>query len=210
MKGVLWDLDGTLVDSATDIAAAVDRMLVRTGRPALGEAVVRGFIGDGAKKLVDHCVIAAGGAPAPADLATFLAEYEAGLVVRTRVYDGIFDVLAAVEAPQAVVTNKPEGFSRRILDALGLARFFPVVIGGDTLPVRKPDAEPVRAALRALGATDGVLVGDGPADVGAARAAGIPLLGVAWGIARPVGAEVLVTEVAGLAAALRRAGIAVR
>ncbi len=210
MRAVLWDLDGTLVDSAADIAAAVDRMLVRTGRPALGEAVVRGFIGDGARKLVDRCVAAAGSAPDAADLPVFLEEYGAGLVVHTRTYPGISELLARVGAPQALVTNKPEALSRRMLDALGLARHFPVVIGGDTLPVRKPDPEPLRRALRDLGAPDGVLVGDGPADVGAARAAGIPLIGVGWGIARPVGADVSVDRVDQLPDALRALGVPVR
>lgn len=210
MTAVLWDLDGTLVDSAGDIAAGVDRMLVRTGRRPLGEAVVRGFIGDGAKKLVDRCVTAAGDTPRPADLDVFLEEYRAGLVVRTRIYDGVAELLADVDAPQAIVTNKPEDLSRRILAALDLARHFPVVIGGDTLPVRKPDPEPVHAALRMLGATAGVLVGDGPADVGAAQAAGIPMIGVGWGIARPAGADVLVETVEGLRAELARRGVRVR
>jgi phosphoglycolate phosphatase len=210
VKAVLWDLDGTLVDSAADIAAAVDRMLVRTGRPVLGEARVRGFIGEGARRLVDRCVAAAGGEAGDADVAVFLEEYRAGLVVRTRVFPpAIVGLLDAVRAPMAVVTNKPEAMSRDILARLDLARFFPVVIGGDTLPVRKPDPAPLFTALRLLGATAGVLVGDGPADVGAARAAPMWMIGVGWGIGAPVGADVLVGDVPALAVALREAGVAV-
>ncbi|MES2641559.1 MAG: HAD-IA family hydrolase [Myxococcota bacterium] len=207
MRAVLWDLDGTLVDSAGDIAAAVDRTLVRTGRAPLGEAVVRGFIGDGARKLVDRCVEAAGSTPAERDLAVFLEEYGAALVVQTRVYHGLRAVLAAVRAPMAIVTNKPEAFSRVIADRLDLARYFPIVIGGDTLSVRKPDPAPLLEALRRLGSDAGVMVGDGPADVGAARAARMPMIGVAWGIALPVGADRLVTTPEGLLTALRDAGI---
>jgi phosphoglycolate phosphatase len=207
---VLWDLDGTLVDSAGDIAAAVDRTLVRTGRAPLGEALVRGFIGDGARKLVDRCVEAAGGRPGEGDLAVFLEEYGAALVVRTRVYDGLVAVLDAVRAPMAVVTNKPEAFSRTILAGLALARFFPVVIGGDTFPVRKPDPTMLHEALRRLDAPDGVMVGDGPADVGAARAAGLPMIGVGWGIAAPLGADVSVATPTALLEALRSAGVALR
>jgi phosphoglycolate phosphatase len=207
---VLWDLDGTLVDSAGDIAAAVDRTLVRIGRAPLGEAIVRGFIGDGARKLVDRCVEAAGGRPGEGDLAVFLEEYGAALVVRTRVYDGLVAVLDAVRAPMAVVTNKPEAFSRTILAGLALARFFPVVIGGDTFPVRKPDPTMLHEALRRLDAPDGVMVGDGPADVGAARAAGLPMIGVGWGIAAPVGADVSVGTPTALLEALRSAGVALR
>ncbi len=210
MRAVLWDLDGTLVDSAGDIAAAVDRTLVRIGRAPLGEAIVRGFIGDGARKLVDRCVEAAGGRPGEGDLAVFLEEYGAALVVRTRVYDGLVAVLDAVRAPMAVVTNKPEAFSRTILAGLALARFFPVVIGGDTFPVRKPDPTMLHEALRRLDAPDGVMVGDGPADVGAARAAGLPMIGVGWGIAAPLGADVSVATPTALLEALRSAGVALR
>jgi phosphoglycolate phosphatase len=210
VRAVLWDLDGTLVDSAGDIAAAVDRTLVRIGRAPLGEAIVRGFIGDGARKLVDRCVEAAGGRPGEGDLAVFLEEYGAALVVRTRVYDGLVAVLDAVRAPMAVVTNKPEAFSRTILAGLALARFFPVVIGGDTFPVRKPDPTMLHEALRRLDAPDGVMVGDGPADVGAARAAGLPMIGVGWGIAAPVGADVSVATPTALLEALRSAGVALR
>ena len=208
MTGVLWDLDGTLVDSAGDIAGAIDRMLVATGRPALGEARVRTFIGDGARRLVDQCVAAVGGEASATDLAIFLAEYHAFPVVHTRMFDGIADVLAAVDAPQAVVTNKPEALTRIILDRLGLARHFGAIIGGDTLPTRKPDAAPVRVALQQLGVTTGLLIGDGPADVGAARAAGIPLLGVGWGIAHPLGTDRLFATPAALLAELRERGVA--
>ena len=123
-------------------------------------------------------------------------------------FDGIADVLAAVDAPQAVVTNKPEALTRIILDRLGLARHFGAIIGGDTLPTRKPDAAPVRVALQQLGVTTGLLLGDGPADVGAARAAGIPLLGVGWGIAHPLGTDRLFATPAALLAELRERGVA--
>lgn len=214
MRAVLWDLDGTLIDSAGDIAAAVDRTLVHTGRAALGEAVVRGFIGEGARKLIDRCVEAAGSAPRDDDLAVFMEEYGRALVVQTRVYDGLREVLAAVRSPMAIVTNKPEAFSRLIVEQLDLARYFPVLLGGDSVlvegrVVRKPDPAPLVEALRRLGVEDGVLVGDGPADVGAARAAGMSMIGVGWGIAAPTGADRLVTTPEGLLDALRHAGIPV-
>ena len=92
MTSVLWDLDGTLVDSAGDIAEAVDRMLAATGRTPLGEERVRSFIGDGAKRLVDQCVSAAGGTPTPDDLTQFLVEYHAFPVVKTRVFGSRFSL----------------------------------------------------------------------------------------------------------------------
>ncbi len=205
---VLWDLDGTLIDSAGDIAAAIDATLARRGLRPLGLPVVRGFIGDGARKLVDRCVTAAGGTPDEAVLADFLAQYEANLVVHTVVHPpGVEALLARVAAPQAIVTNKPERLARGVLEALDLARYFPVVIGGDTLPVRKPDPAPLHEALRLLGADRGVMVGDGPADVGGARNAGMPCIGVGWGIAAPEGADVRVDTLYGLARALIAAGV---
>ncbi|MDP2314071.1 MAG: HAD-IA family hydrolase [Pseudomonadota bacterium] len=209
VRAVLWDLDGTLVDSAADIAAAVDAMLTRTGRAPLGETVVRGFIGEGARRLVDRCVEAAGGTPTEADVAAFLEAYGAALVVRTRVYDGLRAVLDDVRAPMAIVTNKPEGFSHAIAERLGLARYFPVVIGGDTLAVRKPDPAPLFEALRRLDVREGVMVGDGPADVGAAKAAGMPMIGVGWGIATPHGADYAADTPDALRRALAMAGIPV-
>jgi phosphoglycolate phosphatase len=206
-RAVLWDLDGTLVDSGADIASAIARMLRRTGRAPLPEATIRGFVGEGARRLVDRCVRAAGGDPSGEDLAIFLDEYRGRLVERTVVYPGVPALLARVRAPMAVVTNKPEDLACGILAALGLAHHFPVVIGGDTLPVRKPDPEPLREALRRLGATEGVMVGDGAPDVGAARAAGMPMIGVGWGISTPVGPDVQAEDVAALEGALRGLGV---
>lgn len=208
---VLWDLDGTLVDSAADIAAAIDRMLGRHGLPVLGEATVRRFIGEGARRLVDRCVAEAGAVPGEVHLAHFLAEYRAGLVVHTHVEPpALRELLDAIDAPQAIVTNKPEALTHGILAALDLARHFPVVLGGDSLPTRKPDPAMLAEALRRLDAERGVLVGDGPADVGAARAAGMPMIGVGWGIAAPEGADVRVGDVDALADALVRYGVSVR
>jgi phosphoglycolate phosphatase len=208
--GVLWDLDGTLVDSATDIAAAMDRSLVAMGLPPLGEPRIRGFIGEGARRLVDRSVAAAGGVLSEAHVATFLREYRAAPVVATRIYAGIVALLERIAAPSAITTNKPEDLSREILSRLDLARFFPVVLGGDSLPTRKPDPEMLRVARERLGVTTAVLVGDGPADVGAAKAAGIPLIGVGWGITSPEGADVCVASVEALERALERFGVAMR
>lgn len=207
MIGLCWDLDGTLIDSADDIAAAVDEMLVARGLPALGSAQVRAFIGDGASRLVDRCVRAAGGTPDPDHLARFLARYHAVPVQHTTVFPGILPLLASVAVPQAIVTNKPEGLSRAVLAALGLTGFFPVVIGGDTLPLRKPDPAPLRLAIARLGVAEAILIGDGPADVGAAQAAGVPIIGVDWGIAAPVGADLRCPDVASLRAALAERGV---
>ena len=206
---VLWDLDGTLVDSGTDIANAIEHTLVARRLPPIGAARVRGFVGDGAKQLVERSWAAAGGTAGPDDVAAFLAYYGEHLVDTTHIHPpDIVELLARIDAPQAVVTNKPERNARHVLEVLGLARYFPVVIGGDTLPTRKPDPAMLHEALARLGAPRGVLVGDGPADVGAARAAKMWMIGVDWGIGQPVGADVRVGTVEALRAALAAAGVA--
>lgn len=207
MIGVLWDLDGTLIDSVHDIARAANTMLRELGLAELPVEQIRGFVGDGANKLVDRCVLAAGGALAADQLVVFRSAYRSVPVRDTRVFEGIVALLEDVAVPQAVVTNKPEEITRVILAELGLARFFPVVVGGETLPVRKPAPEPIWHAMRQLGVEDAVMVGDGPADVGAARAAGIPMIGVRWGISEPEGAALLVDDPSALRAALAKRGL---
>ncbi len=213
---VLWDLDGTLVDSAADIAAAVDDVLVARGLPPVGEARVRTFIGDGARQLIDRSFAAVGASAAPADIDAFLERYGQALTVHTRVHpSGLPALLARIRAPQAIVSNKPERHTRVILRALDLERFVAhdidgqgiVVLGGDSLPTRKPDPAMLFQALRRVGAERGVLVGDGPADVQAAARADMPMIGVGWGIATPVGAPVCVSDVPALARALAEVGV---
>jgi len=208
MTAVLWDLDGTLVDSAGDIAANIDRMLVAFDLPALGESSVRSFVGHGALHLVDFCVRAAGGTPSSVHVERFLAEYEAHLDEHTRIHPPeLRTLIAGVRSPQAVVTNKPERITRLLLGRLGWGEAFAAIIGGDTTPCRKPSPEPVWEAMRRLGSDRAVLVGDGPTDIGAARAAGIPSIGVSWGIGSPAGAEVIVDTVDALRAALWERGV---
>ncbi|GDX81975.1 phosphoglycolate phosphatase [Deltaproteobacteria bacterium] len=206
-RAVLWDLDGTLADTAADIALTVNELLDHLGLPRLAESRVRAFVGDGARSLIDGCVAAAGGAPAPAHVAWFMTRYRAFPCREARVYPGMADLVHGLDAPQAVVTNKPEAVSRALLAALGLGERLNVVIGGDTLPVRKPHPAPLLEAMAQLGATTAVMIGDGPHDVHGARAAGVPVIGVDWGIGRPDGADVRVADAPALAEALARYGV---
>ena len=180
MPLIVFDLDGTLIDSARDLADSTNEMLATFGAPALPNAVVLSMVGEGAKKLVERAMSASELDPAePAALARFREIYDRRLVVHTRAYDGIPEVLdaAATLMPLAVLTNKPEAPTRRLLDALALARFFRWVIGGDGAFPRKPDP----AALRHLVAAAGVdpahtlYVGDSNVDVDTARRAGVPM-----------------------------------
>lgn len=199
---VLWDLDGTLVDSSADIAAAVDRALTAHDLPALGEQRVRKHIGSGAQHLVSTCVAEAGGVMTDELLATFFLAYRAHVADHTRLYPGIAELLVTLDVPQAVVTNKPISLTRDLLKALAIDHHFGAVYGGESLPKRKPDPMMLYAAMADLRVQSAVMVGDGPHDVAAGRAAGLPVIGVGWGIATPEGADLRVTSVPQLAALL--------
>lgn len=203
---VLWDLDGTLADTVDDIARTVEAMLRASGLPQLGTARIRAMVGGGAAKLVDLAVRAAGADPSTAHLETFRALYRANPRGTASLYAGIPELLADITVPQAVVTNKPADVSVALLGLLGIAPYFNCVVGGDTLTHRKPSPDQVYFAMERLGASSAVLIGDSPQDVGAAAAAGIPSVGVTWGILQPTGATEIVTTVAELREALARRG----
>jgi phosphoglycolate phosphatase len=185
---LLFDLDGTLVDSVPDLAVAANQLLAELDRPPLSEAEVTTMVGDGVAKLVERALAArqATDRPLVPAVARFTALYEAGATVRTRPYPGVPQVLAelaAAGAGLAVCTNKPEQATRAVLDGLDLARFFPVVLGGDSLAARKPDPAPLRAALERLGTTPGhaAMIGDHRNDVLAAERAGVAAIFARYG-----------------------------
>lgn len=184
---LLLDLDGTLVDSLPDLATALNRLLGELGAEALPAAVVRGMVGDGARRLVERGLAAAGLETDPAAATVrFLEIYGAGLTVGTRPYPGVPQTLMRLRDAGwrlALCTNKPEAPSRAILSGLGLAEHFAAVAGGDSLPRRKPDPGPLLALLRQLGGAPeaAVMVGDGVNDLLAATAAGVPAVWAAYG-----------------------------
>lgn len=176
---LVFDLDGTLVDSAPDIRAAVNRMLAGEGMDPLDLPTVTGFVGNGMPKLVERVMAAKGIDPARHQELTRLTleHYNASPSALTRPYPGVPQALATLEAAGhrlAVCTNKPEAPARAILADLGLAGHFPVVVGGDTLPVRKPDPAPALACIEALGGGPAAFVGDSEVDAETAKAAGLP------------------------------------
>jgi phosphoglycolate phosphatase len=184
---VVFDLDGTLIDSSRDLANAVNAALHRLdpATPTLSLDVVRSFIGSGARRLVARSLVHAGIArPAEEALPVFLEEYAARLTEHTRFYPGVLDVLDRLAIhPLAVLTNKPGDMSRRILDALGASpRFFRVYGGGD-LRTRKPDPEGLQRLMAESMATPAgtLMVGDSSIDVQTGRAAGARTVGVSYG-----------------------------
>jgi phosphoglycolate phosphatase len=187
-QALLFDLDGTLVDSVPDLAAAVNGVLAELGRPPLGLPQVTSMVGDGTSALVERALAASGAGDTPLRAAhdRFLALYEADPTRLTRPYPGVpavLEELAAAGWRLGVCTNKPERATRAVLAGLDLERFFAVVLGGDSGPTRKPDPGPLRAALGRLGSEPGnaAMIGDHRNDVAAAQAAAMPVAFARYG-----------------------------
>lgn len=187
---VVFDLDGTLVDSSRDLGAAINAMLVRLdpAEPPLSVDDVRSFIGNGARMLVSRTLVHTGRRePVEQALPLFLEEYRQRLLDTTRLYPGADALLEALEGRHlAVLTNKPGDMSRALLNGLGVGtRFFRIYGGGD-LPARKPDPVGLVRLMEESGKTpeETVLVGDSAVDVRTARAAGVRAYGVSWGFDR--------------------------
>ncbi|MEY4981952.1 MAG: phosphoglycolate phosphatase [Pseudomonadota bacterium] len=182
MPAVIFDLDGTLVDSAPDIHAGVSALLAREGAPPLSFDAVRGMIGGGVPVLIDRVARAAGLALDPArqqDRCDWFTErYEQATDGLTRAYDGVdaaLDRLQAAGVTLGLCTNKPTGPTRALLRAFGWQDRFASVICGDTLAVRKPDPAPLRLAVETLG-QPALFVGDSEVDAETAHRADVPLI----------------------------------
>ena len=174
---VVFDLDGTLVNSSRDLARATNALLRELGGSALPEEAVTAMVGEGAAVLVRRALSAAGLDPhTPGALERFLVLYDAVLLDNTRPYDGTVELLEWMipRVPVAVLTNKPARATERVLEGLGLTRFFRQVIGGDTPFGRKPDPAALLHLTEASGgaASETILVGDSPIDLATARRAG--------------------------------------
>lgn len=187
IRAVVFDLDGTLVDSRADIAAATNHALITHGHAPLGESEISGYVGDGARSLLSRAARIAEADPAlDRLLQTFLDYYTAHAVDRTAPMPGAREVLESLSTLSlGICTNKPRATTLVVLAGLELDRYFRVVVAGGDLPRKKPDPEPLRFAARALaaGVEEIVMVGDGPQDIECGRAAGARTVGVRGGIA---------------------------
>ena len=179
---ILFDLDGTLVDSIGDLATGINLLRSELDLPPLTIPVVRACVGDGATMLVRRAL--GDDLFTPARLQRFLTLYGEHLAETTTLYPGIQSCLDLfADRPLAVVTNKPYQLTMALLDALYLTRYFPVIIGGDSCPMKKPDPTPIKVALHRLGATadQAIMIGDHHTDLRAGEAAGIAVCFCSWG-----------------------------
>ncbi|MEX1668138.1 phosphoglycolate phosphatase [Zhongshania guokunii] len=194
LEAILFDLDGTLIDSVPDLAAALDASLEQLNYVPAGVNRVRGWVGNGARKLVQRGLAFALEVPEKSLdpslidqlLAVFFEHYGEQTCEQTVLYPGVREALTHWHTQgikMACVTNKPARFSEPILAHFGLQELMPVLVGGDTLAVRKPDPAPLLLACEQLGVAvaNTVMVGDSVNDVAAARAANMPVACVSYG-----------------------------
>jgi phosphoglycolate phosphatase len=212
-SAVVWDLDGTLVDSAADIAASLNRLLGENGLASLDSGRIRNMIGEGVAVLIRRGFeahdITPGGERLAGLVERFLAIYSEIATASTRLFPGArkaLQTLSDAGLRQAICTNKPEAITRQVLAGLGIADCFDVVIGGDTLPRNKPDPLPLRIALEGLDVTpeQSLMVGDSAIDVQTAHAAGVSVAFVTFGYgpgpSHPHKADYLIDDFADLPA----------
>lgn len=213
LKAVLFDLDGTLLDSAPDIRQALNQMLTDEGRAPLPLSTVTTMIGDGAMELCHRALEATGGMEGTdvyPYVQKFIAAYRSLPPDPAQIFPGVRETLAALRQANVklgVCTNKQETSTKKILDALGLSAFFGFIAGGDTFEVHKPHPGHILGALEKLGiaGTDGVVfVGDGPNDVLASQRANVPCVVVTHGYGQDYGSLAANVKIPNLDALLPR------
>jgi phosphoglycolate phosphatase len=215
---LVFDLDGTLVDSVPDLRAALNQMLRERGRRPLSSPQVKRMVGDGVPPLVARALAASGADPSEATTALprFLEIYEATAAQLTRPYPGVPETLMALRRRgyrAAICTNKPQRATIAVLHALGLLSLFDGIAGGDHFPVRKPDPGHLLGLVSEMGARPeaSAMIGDNENDAAAARAAAMPLVLMRYGYARvdpdSLAADALLDRFSELPRALDRLGL---
>lgn len=195
-RAVIFDLDGTLVDTAPDLMRATNHVLELRGRRPIALDEVRVFVGHGARALLTRGLTATGGLPegydVEPDYRAFVDFYSRNIAGGSVVFPGLLpllDRLQAADIAMGVCTNKLEGLSVQLLEALGMRHYFGAVVGPDTIGIAKPDAAPFRETLARLGLPKAcaIMVGDSETDILTARNAGVPVIAVPFGYTpRPV------------------------
>lgn len=187
---LVFDLDGTLVDTAPDLCNALNHVLDRIGRPTMPLSTMRNLVGHGARTMINDALEQSGTHPTGAEMAkhvdTFLAYYTDHIADESRPFPGVIEALKRFQdqgVKLGVCTNKREALSIQLLEALDLTGFFPVILGADSVPANKPDPGHLLATIDALGGnpTSCTFVGDSPTDVATAKAANVPIVAVRFG-----------------------------
>lgn len=189
-RAVIFDLDGTLVDTAPDLMRATNHVLEGLGRRPIGMEEVRVFVGHGARALLTRGLAATGGLPegydVEPDYKRFVSFYSQNIAGGSAPFPGLLALLDKLKAEGfglGVCTNKLESLSVQLLDALGMSKYFGSVVGPDTLGIAKPDPRPFHEAVARLGLASprAIMVGDSETDILTARNAGVPVIGVPFG-----------------------------
>ncbi|MES2042245.1 MAG: phosphoglycolate phosphatase [Pseudomonadota bacterium] len=213
-RTIVFDLDGTLADTAPDIAAALNHALAQVGRQILTLDAVRSMVGHGGKVLVQRGLAATGGADEltlATAYAAMIAYYETHVCEHSQPYPGVVAALDALRdqgVALAVCTNKPEHLARGVVDVLGWRSRFAAIVGGDTLAATKPDPAMLHLVIEQAGGGPAAMVGDSIIDVQTARAAGLPCAAVSFGYpdrpADQLGADIVIDSFDDLLPALAR------
>ena len=186
----VFDLDGTLVDTAPDLAAAANHVLARAGLAPVNEKEILPFVGHGAMKMIEQALAAHGQSSNASELREhfeiFIAHYSAHIAVKSRPYPGVIDALTSFQrqgATLAVCTNKTEVHARALLDELDMSKHFAALTGGNSLGVSKPNPKHLTGTIElAKGSTErAIMIGDSETDIRTAQAAGIPVIAVNFG-----------------------------
>lgn len=184
LRLVIYDLDGTLVDTKQDIAEAVNFMLARLGEPPLEAQDICRYVGHGLHHLIAHCLRTQEARRIEAGTALYRTYYATHLLDHSRLYPGVIDTLRYCQRHhQAVLTNKPNPYSRELLIGLGIAEYFVEIIAGDSGYPKKPDPAAAHAlmARTQASAQETLMVGDSPIDIETGQRAGVRTVGVAQG-----------------------------
>ncbi len=220
-SALVWDLDGTLVDSAGDIALALNQLLQAHSLPAQSLCAVTGMIGAGVGALIQRGFARAGRTLTPSQAAAMQSTFQSGYAqvsgTHTRLYPGVADTLAQLSEAgfaHAICTNKPHRITLQVLQQVGIAECFKVVIGGDSTAAMKPDPLPLDTCVREMGssARRAIMIGDSAADIAAARALAMRSIVVRGGYCgvpvESLGADAVVDAVAQIPQRLTRLGVA--
>lgn len=211
---IIYDLDGTLVDTLDDIAASANHMLRSLGAAPLSRAEVRRYVGRGVHELVGECLKSGDRALIDRGVTIYRAHYAEHLLDHSCVYPGVPEMVRHFRSrTQVVLTNKPSPFSEQLLQALGLAKHFAHILTGDGAYPRKPDPSAVVALLKTYDLTpeQAVIIGDSPIDIATGRSAGIMTVALTQGLSdeadlRDAEPDLLVTDMPALLAEARRQG----